>query len=103
MIYFKPFQTQEILKLIYLLSEDTGFTFTELYHMRMELLMGLKNVKDQIIEERNKAQEEAQEKASGSSSHMPPGMSSMMSQASSMMSSVKSGSFHMPSMSSLHL
>lgn len=97
MIYFKPFQTQEILRLIYLLSEDTGFTFTELYHMRMEILLGLKNTKDKIIEERNKAQEEQQQKSSPSVS-----TSSMMSQAKSMMSSAGS-SFHMPSMSSFHM
>lgn len=62
--------------------------------------MGLKNVKDKIIEERNKAQEDAQ-KDYKSQNALPPGMSSMMSQAKSMSSSLKSGSFHIPS--SLHL
>lgn len=82
--------------MIYLLSEDTGFTFSELFHMRMELLIGLKNVKDSLIEERNKAQEKAQSEGGSSNpmAHLPPGMSSMMSKVSSMSPS----SFKMPSM-----
>lgn len=45
------------------MSEDTGFTFNELYGMSMSRLLMMKDIKDQIIEERNKAQEEAQEQA----------------------------------------
>ena len=104
MIYFKPFQLQEILKLIYLLSEDTGFTFEELYYRStMNRILLLKKVKDEIIEERNKAQEDAQEDAKkgkgvgnmvGSTKFSGNSMSSIKSMASKMGVSIPS----MPSM-----
>jgi len=79
------------------LSEDTGFTFDELFHMRMDYLMMLKDVKDQIIEERNKAQEEAEAKQSGAGTKL----SSNSFSASSIKSLASKYGVSMPS--GLHL
>ena len=74
MIYFRPFKIQELLKLLLLLSEDTGMGYYELMHTRMEILLGLKKQKDLIIEERDKNQ-----KTEGDNSDVST--SSLLSQA----------------------
>lgn len=88
------------------MSEDTGFTFEELYYRStMNRILLLKKVKDEIIEERNKAlfQEDAQEDAKkgkgvgnmvGSTKFSGNSMSSIKSMASKMGVSIPS----MPSM-----
>ena len=71
-----------------LLNENNGFSYEEMLRMPMEILIGFYNVKEKILEERKKEEEESENQSPN-----VPSVSSLMSQARS--------SFKMPSASSI--
>lgn len=75
-----------------LLNENNGFSYEEMLRMPFEILLGFFNVKEKILEERKKAEEEAQDEQQG---HVPS-VSSMMAQAKSSFKMPSSSSFNIP-------
>ena len=98
MIYLRPLEIRELLKLQFLLSEKTGFGYEEMQKMPMHILMGLWNAKRGVLEDRSKEQEKQQGASSGAGQNAP-NMGSMMGMAKSMMPSAPS----LPSMGSFKL
>jgi len=101
MIYLAPWELQDLLRLLYLLSKETGFGYEEMMRMPSHILLSLWNAKKGVIEEQNKAEKEAYDKQSNGQDLKNMNPASMMSQAKSMLPPMpKMGNMSMPSMGS---
>jgi len=93
MLYWRPCAIKDLLTLIYLLSEKTGFGYEEIMRAPAHEVIGLWGAKKEVLEERAKEQEK-QNKTEGQN---VPTVASVMSQAKSMQSSKTPSMPRMPS------
>jgi hypothetical protein len=102
MIYLAPLDLQSLLRLLCLLSENSGFSYEEMMNMPSHILLNLWNTKRTIKEEQNKEEQKAYDQ-SGAQNMQNMNPQTLMGQAKGMMPQMpKMGNFSMPSIGSFH-